>query len=802
MLYGAKDLQPQIQEAFTEFFNNAITERKVTTAAVKKLLLDLESMARTVENPSQLTFNVKCIINGKKVYSIQTLLQSLKLNALEQALSELAGKYGISFAKQPLINKSQLPTRFTQVGKVLFDEDSGEQYNETLALQGRGQAGLANFYMGPDGKERLIKEDDVATCLMEGTAYYIRDMGILPGNLGSSVNFATVGTLIKEGSQSPSVVSIQDRVIGSEGSKARPWDELVYGIKRNPKTLLSFEGWYPQAIIDNISFLNTQPKWQLAAGIMGSAIAGDESLHVGQFMAIVDKNGHIEGIKRIDLGARERFAVARVNSKTTMPDPYHASKYYQASGQYGKDYVSYLLAEPTLNKMYTMLWMNLSLTPNLEKQIIQGSKEAFIQQFNAIPEQLREQALKEVLATINKSAKVPVVLQSSTLEKQAEELAELIADMDARRVTSMVGAGKKAYLNYVETMNSHISAHFSSDMRDFCHNLLELQQKLITSKDFDSEMMHVALSQIEKLNVIVKELVKEVNQAPNDTTLFNQIQLLTELGSDLVHATTLNLQYRPDFALVSNGPLNHYLDKLQTVNDAAIYCLQTRSKDKVPHVAKIMAMALHDDDEVLKSHIQNPHLIDTLKTHGESLTLKTHTKGELLLLNIFKRYHLNDKLVSMTRQQRDLIADIQVGNFEKVANDFGKKLLRFYDAVSFDEQGKTALHYLMELGGADAHSKKAICAILKSSLGTAKLLDANLNIPDADGLTPLDYLMANPHAPAIVKAIADAYIERYPYGGQFKVEDFFDMENHDVAYQDKVKIAEPQQPKASGWWFS
>ncbi|HRE31132.1 MAG TPA: hypothetical protein PLD88_04075, partial [Candidatus Berkiella sp.] len=127
------------------------------------------------------------------------------------------------------------------------------------ALQGRGQDGLANFYKGPDGKERLIKEDDVATCLMEGTAYYIRDMGFLPGTLGSSVNFATVGTLNKEGASKPSVVSIQDKVVGSEGSKARPWDELVYGIKRNPKTLLSFEAWYPQAITENITFLNTEP---------------------------------------------------------------------------------------------------------------------------------------------------------------------------------------------------------------------------------------------------------------------------------------------------------------------------------------------------------------------------------------------------------------------------------------------------------------------------------------------------------------------------------------------------------------
>ncbi|HRE31133.1 MAG TPA: hypothetical protein PLD88_04080, partial [Candidatus Berkiella sp.] len=422
-----------------------------------------------------------------------------------------------------------------------------------------------------------------------------------------------------------------------------------------------------------------------AAGIMGSAIAGDESLHVGQFMAIVDKDGHIEGIKRIDLGARERFAVARAQSKTEPPTPYNASKYYRGSGQCGKDYVSYLLAEPTLRKMYTMLWVNLSTVPELERQIIQGSQDAFIQQFQVIPEALRANALAEVLSTINNSAKLPIVLKSITLDAKIQELAGVIADMDARRVSSMVRKGQEEYLHYTQKIEGKISSLFTSDVRQLCSESIRLQELLIKTRAFSLDSLKETFARIKQLNKLVKGLVSQVNQKSSNE-LLSQIQLLTELGSDLVHAATLNFQYNPELSHKHNPALNAYLDKLQTINNAATYCLGTRSEDKIPYVTRIMEKAISGNN-ALASYIQNQGLIDTLKAHGERYSLKSHAQGELLLLNIYKRYHLNDKLVTMTRAQRDLIVDIKAGNFAKVAVDVAN--LTVDDVISADELGKT-----------------------------------------------------------------------------------------------------------------
>lgn len=796
--YGPQDLQSSIQTEFTNLFT-AVMERPEAAAEMEKIFLTrLEDiLRRAAEIQASLTFNETVTIREIN-YPVQTLIDRLQLNLIKAGLAKLASQYQVTYAHdQGMPLRRAEPIHLQQVDETLVDIQTGDQYPLTLKLQGRGQPGLANFYQGPDGQERLIKEDDVGTCLMEGTAYYIQDAGLLPGTLGNSVKFAKVGTLQLPKAAKPSVISIQDRVNPTQpGGKVRAWDELVYGIKRNPKTWISYEGLYANAVKENVLLLNTIPKWQLAAGIVASAIAGDESLHVGQFMATLDARGEIDGIKRIDLGARERFAVARNENKQN--DPYNASSFYLNSGQFCKNYVSYLLAEPSLRKMYTMLWVNISAIDDVQTLVIQESKRVFLQQFASIPQPLQKEALNKVLETINKSTKKPFLLDSgASLPEQAESVAMKLAELDALRVINMAAKSRMAYAEYQKDITSRIASLLPSDQRGFGIDCLRSHEKLIQSRTLNADILPSTLEKVETLDGLIKDLVKQANQAPS-REIFERIQLLAELGSDLLHATTLNLQYHPEMLQKFDAPINQHLNKLQTVNELATYCLETSSQDKKNFATMMMVKSLASEDEFL-TYIKNPSLIDALKTHQSILSgsvssavAKVHTRGEILMTRLFKRYHQDDRLLMMSQKQHDLITDIKAGRFAKVATDLNQ--LPISDMLTPDQTGHTALHYLMSVAN-DAHSMKAISIILSKSIGATT--NSNLNIPNKDGHTPLDLLMANPKAREIIDFVAAQNIKGY-YGGQYLLKDFFDIETHNPDY--KAVLALPSAAPSRSWW--
>jgi len=783
--HGPQEIQSDITKSFTDFFKKIADLAQVTNEHQTVLLAHIEQLLQRGDGYA-LTFNQTIQVNGAP-YTAAALIEQHNLAILRSGLQALARQYKVSFEQAaPLLNRVD-PTILKQIEDDLVDENA-IQYKLIRKLDGRGQPGLACFYMGQDGLERLIKEDDVGTCLMEGTAYYIRDIGLLPGMLAASVNFAKVGTLLKSGERNPSIVSIQDKVMPTEpDGKVRSWDEIVFGAKRQPKTLISSEQWNESAIKENILLLNTEPKWQLAAGILCSAIAGDESLHVGQFMAMVDSKNHVTGIKRIDLGARERYAVSR---KASLQDPYNVSSEYRSVGQFGKNYVSYLLAEPSLSKIYTMLWMNLSAVDKIEESITSASKQAFITQLNVIPLELQPVAIEKALDTINKLSKSPFVLdKSASLPSQIVALASHVAELDALRVINMVAVGKRKYAEYQQMMTQKVTTLLPTEQRHLCQEMLKLQELLILARKLSADDLGAVLQKIDALNVLVEALVTQAQDAVTPDTMM-KIQLLTEIGADLVQAATLNLQYSPEMSFKYNATMNTQLNKLQTLNELANYCENASTPDKKNKAAMMMKQAIVSDAHLLK-YIQNPKLIDEMKAHQSyvgatsALVVGTHTRGELLMMRLFKRYHLDDKLLMMSDAQHKLVSDIQEKNFAKVVKDI--KPLTIYDVLQPMQNGKTALHCLMELGGAESGSLNAIMEILKKAVGSGLSARSDLDIPDAKGLTPFDYLMQNENASVIIKHInAQQMKESYSLWAKvLTVDSFFNVAKYPEALQER-----------------
>lgn len=319
-------------------------------------------------------------------------------------------------------------TKFTDEENVQWDFDG--------ILPGRGQDGLAAFYKNSvTGEEILIKVDDAATCALEGTAYFARDAaGVVPSGLKESAIFGTAGTMVVRTpgeTNKELVLSIQPKA-----KKFKSWDKLVYGKKRDPKTLRSYESMYHDKIEDAIASLPQKVQWQLAAGIKISGVCGDESLHVGQFVALLDDDDNITGIQRIDFGARERYAVSRNNTSEEIT-PYSTSREYSSSGQLGKNYVSYLTSQPEIAQKYTVLWSREFDAGDL----FEKSKDTFITQINNLPSSERRNAVLEAIKTMNKGIKndsekfvIPERTPTSTL---IELVASKLAVLDTSRAVNM-----------------------------------------------------------------------------------------------------------------------------------------------------------------------------------------------------------------------------------------------------------------------------------------------------------------------------------------------------------------------------
>lgn len=450
-------------------------------------------------------------------------------------------------------------------GRNLY-ENNGTEWQLIKALEGRGQVGEAGFYRKPDNTEVLIKEDDPGTCIMEGTAIFARD--VLPPGLADSANFASAATMVV--SDEPKVVSIQSRVQAFGSDTVQPWDNIVYGKKRKPNELYSAESRNAEQIKAHIAHLDAKPKWQLAAGIFASALVGDESLHVGQFMATVDENKKVTGIKRIDFGARERYANYRhglLPNPAQYNDPYNASLLYTHGAfatQFGKNYVSYLLAEPSLHKMYTLLWANMDARSQAVLPMIkQRSKNAIIEQFANLPESLREKAIAEVLDTINKAPTnrtnfgntatyfsgmvhpEPIRLRNTDLNKRIEELAEIVSDLDVKRAQTMMQVAANEYKKGQQFISEYADNDELKAIADF-------QNRFVASNEFSMDTHREAIRHLDTLS---REMDKVISEQPIN---INKIKALTELSNNLLYTLQLNYQFTDQYSSELESQINNY----------------------------------------------------------------------------------------------------------------------------------------------------------------------------------------------------------------------------------------------------
>lgn len=276
---------------------------------------------------------------------------------------------------------------------------NGNRWSFVKKLQGRGQAAFAAFYRdNTNNQTYLIKCDAPGVCLAEATA----TNAFLPEAYQTSINCADIGVLNQQ------TMTIQPLV-----PDAVPLDTIVYHKKRNPHALVSYELRYQRQIKDFLQTLTPEAKMDLAHSLFASTALGDESLHLGQFLALTDpKNkNQVRRIVRIDFGARERYAQARFEKNDFVPT--ETSEDYKKSGQFGKNYISFLLANPSLRGQFLILWAKSNVQDIVKKQI-----KKFQEQLSKLPEEQGNIALAELLQDINKHAKHPHILSNDLTYQQ------------------------------------------------------------------------------------------------------------------------------------------------------------------------------------------------------------------------------------------------------------------------------------------------------------------------------------------------------------------------------------------------
>jgi hypothetical protein len=344
----------------------------------------------------------------------------------------------------------------------VYHNNTAQRLPFVQSLTGRGQDGLAGFFGNKedDSQQFLVKIDDPATCILEGTARFAKDL-MLPTN-PHAVNFATAGLLRVD--NKAAVISVQDKV------DAKPWDKIVYGKKRNPKTLISKEALSKKSIQNNITNLTDKAQWDLANALFVSTAVGDESLHVGQFMAKTNENGEVTGITRIDFGARERFSAERFyqsdfNHKT--------SQRYASSGQKGKDYISYLLNQKDLKQKYLTLWSR--------KMDIEGTAkkhaDIFHEEMRKLPKKLQKKALDDILKTMFKksdelnSYKYNKIM-SLPLDQKKQKVAKLLKKVTIKRMTTLQKKARAELLNNINNEYKKMNKKMDSKGQEVFKNLI------------------------------------------------------------------------------------------------------------------------------------------------------------------------------------------------------------------------------------------------------------------------------------------------------------------------------------------
>jgi len=338
-----------------------------------------------------------------------------------------------------------------------------------MPLGGRGQDGFAGFVGQRDDESRqyLIKIDDPATCLLEGSAKFAQDL-MLPGH-ENAVNFASTGLMTVTQPNKPDeihTVSIQDRVAPQENHTIKPWDVVVYGSKRNPKRPISTEYFNQGNIKNNIAAMTEKAQWDLANAIFISTLVGDESLHVGQFMAEVDENNQVTAITRIDLGARERYSAARYNADDFQ---HQTSSLYKNSGQKGKDYISYLLNSPEVREKYLALWSR-----ELDIQAIaRNHARVFLEELSKLPETQQEIALNDIIKTVFKDSEIAMQERlDMNLDGKKENVAVLLKHITKKRMTNLQKSARQLLVDEVLSQKEATGKYFTPESQAMIQKLI------------------------------------------------------------------------------------------------------------------------------------------------------------------------------------------------------------------------------------------------------------------------------------------------------------------------------------------
>lgn len=644
----------------------------------------------------------------------------------------------------------------------LLDAKTSKTYPFVKALAGRGQGSPAGFYQTGEDSLILVKEDPEN--VMEGTAYFVKGTGLVPTTLESAANFAHVGVV-----DNKSVVSVQPGLSG----KVVPWDEMVFGRKRNPKTLYSEEAWYPDAVKSNIHSLSSDAQWQLAAGLCISQAVGDESLHVGQYMAKLDKDDNVVGIVRVDFGARARYAVNRdynsdYNHLVTSLD-------YASSGQYGKDYINYLVADPDLRHKLNILWASTALQPNFKKQIEQSSKEAFLTEFSKIPVYQQGKALTNLLETVNKNAKEPIQIpdEMKDFPEVVVFVAEKLASIDGNRAVSLQQSAILAVKASLVQNEINLKEAFGKEYLEKVHPTTLMGENILKGAILEGVNP-------DNLAIPVDAFIKSSNGI-----LFNLLKTDTAMTPQQEKMILAQNQYMKDvleaykIALIKANPaaykleiqsLNKQLQACKTIDLCLEYASRTKSPSKKAYAIDIALRACQSDPELANNLWANSKMIDEFKTHTGYKWMGgtyTPTEGQYFLEKLFKNYGMPVTRIQFTEPQFELLKAIQTKDFVSAQKIMSG--LTVYDALMPDRLGKTALHYLMEMADSE-EAGDLIVDIAVKSLGSA--YNTSLNVQDGEGNTPLHCLAKNAKAAEIRHKI-DTAKGLNTYSGRYKTEHLF-----------------------------
>jgi hypothetical protein len=180
--------------------------------------------------------------------------------------------------------------------------------------------------------------------------------------------------------------------------------------------------------------------------------------------------------------------------------------------------------------------------------------------------------------------------------------------------------------------------------------------------------------------------------------------------------------------------------------------------------------------------------------------VSNQAQGEILLRKIFKRHQIDEAAIALSKNARELLRSIAGNRWDDVEMVTKDSNFNVYDALTADETGMTALHYLMANEALDEHGLNTIVNILTKSLGHIGYTNAVLDLPNRDGKTPLDLLMQNKNAKLIIDKVNNSHIGASMLSSAYRIDHFFDLKKYDKKITSALEeLNPPPQPK-KGWW--